>query len=247
VAYYPIRRILKSCSNGKVFIVRRTPQLAALAIALSALAACGSDKTGGKASSPESANSSAPNASGTTGTGSGGSAESKKSATDILTDTKQAALDANSVHITGGPASSALDVVVTKSGQIEGSLVDSGKPMQVIVVSPSEAYGKTAETKGQFVRLPQSNAQSVAKSLNKQTLLTSILKPSGTITNSGASTKDGKQVIGITSGKGSTLYLADDPTHPYPLGISNTSAGKGSVTFTGWDAQVAIKAPATSH
>jgi len=192
---------------------------------------------------------------GACGGGNSSNGEEKKPATQILADTKAAILKAKSFHISGQSVDSgkttALDVTLspTRSG---GSITSDGATLQ-LVVGGGEVYMKADQASwrklggsamsaaaaqlvaDRWVKAPTTNAdfKDLAKIGDLKSFLNEGLQPEGQVSKHAVTTVDGKRVLPLVDGTGSTLYIAATGP-PYVVKIDNTakaSGGAGTLTF----------------
>lgn len=169
--------------------------------------------------------------------------EAGKSSSQILVDTRRMALAARSVHVAGDVGDGVtIDMVLTNAGQAQGTLTESGKVEQLVVLNPTTVYAETSKTGGRYVRLRQADAVRVSKSFNMGSLIADALTPTGTAVKAGVISTGGRKQIGLKdTSDGSMLYVADNAAAPYPLRI--IESGKRGVVFSDWNKTVTVRVP----
>lgn len=204
------------------------------------------------------------------GASSGGSAGKQASqvqglpADQVLAKAKQALASAKSVHFTlkttgGSDGDASFDMKLAAGQQATGTLGTSGQQIKLVRV------GKTAYLSGSeqlLAALSQGKAPAgkwVKMSADTPGLeplleftdlsngMGTVLKPKGKLTLGTPKAVDGKQTVALVDDDpkgGGTLYISAEGT-PYPL-LIESSAGKGTATFTEYDAPVTVTPPAAS-
>jgi hypothetical protein len=185
-----------------------------------------------------------------------------KSPTQILAATKAAAASASSVHVAGAlvsggvPLTLDLTVVAGKGGQ--GRISENGLSFEVIAVngnayisgSPSfythfagASAAKLLEGKWLEGSTHTGNFASLSPLTDMNQLLTSALATRGGKLGKGAKTSiEGQPAIPITEATQGTLYVATTGK-PYPIEITKSGAGGGTVAFNKWNQPVKLEAP----
>jgi hypothetical protein len=196
------------------------------------------------------------------GGSSSGNGIADKSPTEILAATKKVSDAAKSVHVSGSLVSSAtpisidVDLIAGKGGH--GKLSQSGLAFELIEVAntvyikgSSSFYkhiGGSAAARllqGKWLKVPASSSgfASIGQLTNLRQLVDQTLADHGTLSKSGTTTIAGQKVVGVTDkGKGGTLYIAATGK-PYPVQISRSGSGTGTITFDRWNEPVTLAAP----
>lgn len=193
-------------------------------------------------------------------------AEASKPASQILADAQAAAQAASSVHesiagIPGEFSGADLTLVAGKGGT--GTMTIRQTPVKLVVIGDSfymEAgapFWRTVSSSpaaaqllaDRWIKVPTTGAQAasfapVASFTNMHEFLGSALQPAaGSLTKAGTTTMAGSPAAILKSSDGS-LFVHLQGT-PYPLAIHQDPAkGHGVLTFSNWDAPVALAAPA---
>jgi hypothetical protein len=196
---------------------------------------------------------------------SSGNGVAAKSPTAIIAATKAAADTAKSVHVSGSlisggtPITLDMDLLAGKGGR--GQLSQSGLSFELIEVGGtvyikgSKAFykhiGGSAAAQllqGKWLKAPASGSDfaSLGQLTNLRALIDQTLSDHGTLSNSGTTTVKGQKVVGVTDKtKGGTLYIAATGK-PYPVEITKSGSGTGSITFDRWDEELTLSAPANA-
>jgi hypothetical protein len=196
---------------------------------------------------------------------SSGNGVAGKSTAQILAATKGAADSAKSVHVSGSlvsggtPITLDMNLIAGKGGR--GQLSQSGLKFELIEVANtvyikgSSAFyrhiGGTAAAQllqGKWLKATSTSSgfASIGQLTDLHRLVDQTLADHGTLTKSGTSTIAGQKVVGVTDKtKGGTLYVATSGK-PYPVQISRSGSGVGSITFDRWDEPVTLAAPANA-
>ena len=203
-------------------------------------------------------------------TGVGAGAEANKPAAQILTDAQAAAQAADSVHIsgtvaqgagdvTGSPATATLDLVLTSSGDGRETITGAGEHIDLIKVGRL-LYVKGLSSPGggggyQQLSVQDPRAAPLIAQLDKKSVFNQLIRPGTAPTVTGTTTIAGKPAVTLAPGGGAgVLYVADNPTNPYPLKVETTptdpttgaatTGPAGALTFTDWNTHAVIVAPA---
>lgn len=194
--------------------------------------------------------------------GSGSSGEASKSVSEILADARQAALSAESVHISGtihdAGQTIGLDLTLGKGDgggtmTIQGSKVDvirvgntaylrAGAPFYQQVGAGAAAGRLLA---GKWLKLPTStpNFRQLVELTDLHAFVSQALKPNGTVTKGDEKSVDGQKAIELKSSKGGSLLVATTGT-PYPLEfVGGNGTSSGTVKLTDWGTAKAPGAP----
>lgn len=199
------------------------------------------------------------------GSSSSGNGVADKSPAEILAATKTASDGAKSVHVSGSlvsggtPITLDMNLIAGKGGR--GQLSQSGLSFELIAVgdtvyikgSPDfyKHIGGSAAAQllaGKWLKAPATGSDfaSIGQLTNLHELVDQTLAEHGTLTKTGTTTINGQKVVGVTSkSKGGTLYIAATGT-PYPVQISKSGSGSGSITFDHWNEPVTVAAPANA-
>jgi hypothetical protein len=222
---------------------RRRPQIVASVAALAAfalLAGCG----GGSSS---------------------GNGVAGRSTAQILAATKHASDSAKSVHVSGSlvsggtPITLDMNLIAGKGGR--GQLSQSGLTFELIEVANtvyikgSSAFYKhiggaaaAQLLQGKWLKAASGSSgfASIGQLTNLHALVDQTLADHGSLTKTGTTTVDGQKVVGVSDkGKGGTLYIAATGK-PYPVQISRSGSGTGTISFDHWDEPVTLAAPANA-
>jgi hypothetical protein len=200
--------------------------------------------------------------------GSSGNGVASKSPTEIVAAAKAAADGASAVHVagstvTGGsPITLDLSLVTGKGGS--GRLTESGLSFELIeidgtiYINGSSAFythfaGPAAAQllHGKWLKASTSNASFAGLSslTELRKLLDAALTTSAnnkTLVAAGTTTIDGQPAVGVKdTTQNGILYVAT--TGPaYPLEITKSGTGGGTITFSEWDKPVTLTPPANA-
>jgi hypothetical protein len=195
--------------------------------------------------------------------GSSGPASSgvaNESASQIFTAAINAMKSASSGSVSGSEAESG------KAAQVSGTffaddadvtLVTNGETIKVIKVGandyiqgPSAYWASNGlpsadfpKVNGVWVSIPDSTAH-LGSVFTLSGFATSLTADAGTLTKGATSTIGGQAVIAIISStQNGTLYVATTGT-PYPVEVTKSGSGGGTLTFSGWNQGSTPTAPA---
>ncbi len=188
-----------------------------------------------------------------------------KSATEILTESKAAADNASSVHVSGsiksGAAPVTIDLDLAAGKGARGEISENGASFKLILVggtayiSGSKAFyrslGGAAAAQlldGKWLKASATSGEfaSFNSLANMRQLVDTTLAAHGTLTKGATSTVNGQQAIAITdTNKTGTLYVATTGK-PYPIAITKGGSESGKIAFANWNQPVTITAPANS-
>jgi hypothetical protein len=196
--------------------------------------------------------------------GSSGNGVASKSPADIVAAAKVAADGASTVHVSGstvtGGAPITLDLSLVAGRGGRGRLSENGLSFELveidgtIYISGSSAFYKhfagpaaAQLLQGKWLKAPVSNSSFAG--LSSLTDLRSLLDAAlatGSKTTAGTRTINGQTVVGVrdTSQNG-TLYVATTG-QPFPVEITKSGAGGGTITFEEWNKPVTLTAPANA-
>jgi hypothetical protein len=199
------------------------------------------------------------------GSSSSGNGIAAKSPTDIVAAAKVAADAANSVHVSGSivsggsPITLDLNLLAGKGGR--GQLTENGLGFELIetggtvYIKGSAAFyrhiGGTAAAQllqGKWLKAPTTSKEfaSISSLTNLRALVDTTLANHGTLSKGGTTTINGQKVVGVTdTGKGGTLFVGATG-QPYPVEITKSGAGGGTITFDRWNESVSLAAPANA-
>ena len=193
--------------------------------------------------------------------------EDTKTADQIIGDARAAADSASSVHLTGQVPQSKTPIMVdlhlsathAATGTLEfngatadvvrvGSTVYVKGPLSfyAVVGAPAAAIVQLA---GKWVQAPiGSSALSSFRSFFALTdfhqLMATVLTPTALpIAKAGTGTVNGTQVVYLTDAKKDGLAISLVGT-PYPVAVIPPPGQQGQLTFSGWNASIAVTAPA---
>ncbi len=195
--------------------------------------------------------------------GSSGNGVASKSPTEIVAAAKAAADGASAVHVSGStvtggsPITLDLSLVTGKGGR--GRLAENGLSFEVIeidntiYISGSSAFythfaGPAAAQllHGKWLKASTSNASFAG--LSSLTELHKLLAAALTtddkaLVAAGTSTVGGQPVVGVKdTAQNGILYVATTGTS-YPLEITKSGTGGGTITFSEWNRPVTLTAP----
>jgi hypothetical protein len=213
------------------------PILAALALVAVPLAGCGSSS-------------------------SAGNGVASKTPAEIVAAAKAAADGASSVHVSGSivsagsPITLDLELVSGKGGR--GQISEGGLSFNLILldgtayISGSPAFyshfgGPAAAQllEGKWLKAPSrtGNFSTLGSLTNLSELLDTALTDHGTLAKGPTTTLGGAHVLSITDvAHGGTMYVSTTG-RPYPLEITKSGAGGGTISFDRWNAAVTLAAP----
>jgi len=195
--------------------------------------------------------------------GTKGNGEAGKTADQIIADTRAAVLAASSVHVSGSGLSSgsplALDLRLVAGKGGKGRITANGVTFDMVRVGPT-AYFKAGSKfwsgfgGGAAAALLENRWLKASASTGKLATFTpltdigklfkALLDSHGQLEKIGESTVAGVPVVGVRDkSQGGTLYVA---TTGAPYQVAIRKAGKGGISFDGWNAPVALKAPANA-
>jgi hypothetical protein len=198
--------------------------------------------------------------------GSSGNGLASKSPAEIVAAAKAAADGASSVHVSGEsvaggtPITLDLSLVAGKGGR--GRLAENGLSFELIQIgdtiyingSPafySHFAGSAAAQllQGKWLKASVSNASFAGLSslTDLPKLLDAALATSSkALVAAGTTTVNGQAVVGVKdTTQNGTLYVATKGT-AYPIAISKSGTGGGSIAFSEWDKPVALTPPANA-
>ncbi len=196
------------------------------------------------------------------GSSSGNGLESK-SPEQIVAAAKAAAASAASVHIKGSIISEnkpiSLDMELVAGKGAKGHLALEGLGIDVVAVEHafylngstafySHLAGPAAAQllQGKWLKAPTTSGEfaSLAQLTDLGKLIDTTLSSHGTLAAAPSRTIAGRKAVGVRDAtKGGTLYVAATGT-PFPLEITKSGSGPGTITFDRWDQPVTITAPA---
>jgi hypothetical protein len=195
--------------------------------------------------------------------GSSGNGVASKSPTEIVAAAKAAADGASAVHVSGStvtggsPITLDLSLVTGKGGR--GRLAENGLSFEVIeidntiYISGSSAFythfaGPAAAQllHGKWLKASTSNASFAGLSsltdLHKL-LAAALTTDDKALVAAGTSTVGGQPVVGVKdTAQNGILYVATTGT-AYPLEITKSGTGGGTITFSEWNRPVTLTAP----
>jgi hypothetical protein len=195
------------------------------------------------------------------GGGSRSNGESKKTAEQVVTDAKAAAVSAKAVHVSGAITDAGqpltLDITIVKDAGGRGTMSESGLQFEIIRVG-NKAYIKGSDgflrkfagaAGAQLLRGKWLQGSATTGDLAALAPLTDIgklfngaLGSHGKLENRGETTYKGQKVVAIEdTTEGGTLYVASAGT-PYPIAIVS-GKDQGTITFDKWNDTMSIAAP----
>ena len=202
------------------------------------------------------------------GSSSSGNGVASKSPTEIVAAAKAAADGASAVHVSGStvtggsPITLDLSLVTGKGGR--GRLTENGLSFELIeiegtvYINGSSAFYThfAGPAAAQLLHGKWLKASSTSGSFAELSSLTDLRKlldaalttgaNSKTLVAAGTSTVGGQPAVGVKdTAQNGILYVAT--TGPaYPLEITKSGAGGGTITFSEWDRPVTLTAPANA-
>ncbi|HEY5194481.1 MAG TPA: hypothetical protein VIJ39_11510 [Solirubrobacteraceae bacterium] len=188
-----------------------------------------------------------------------------KGAEQILSESKLAADNATSVHVSGslnsGGAPVTLDLNLVSGVGARGELSENGASFKLILlgstayISGSPAFyrslGGSAAAQlldGKWLKASASSGEfaSFGSLANMRQLLDTTLASHGVLAKGATTVVNGQQAIALTgTSKSSTLYVATTGK-PYPLQITKGGSESGKIDFDNWNKPVTITAPSNS-
>jgi hypothetical protein len=199
------------------------------------------------------------------GSSSSGNGVAAKTPTGIVAAAKVAADAASSVHVAGSivsggsPITLDLDLLAGKGGR--GQLTENGLGFELIetggtvYIKGSSAFyhhiGGSAAAQllqGKWLKAPSTSKEfaSISSLTDLRQLVDSTLANHGALAKGSTATVSGQKVVGVTdTGKGGTLYVAATG-QPYPIEITKSGVGGGTITFDRWNESVSLAAPANA-
>jgi hypothetical protein len=203
--------------------------------------------------------------SGCGGSSSSGNGVADKSPSEIVAATKRAADAASTVHVSGSivsngsPITLDMSLLAGKGGR--GQLSENGLAFELIqtggtvYIKGSAAFykhiGGTAAAQllqGKWLKAPASSREfaSLSQLTDLRQLVDQTLANHGSLSKADTRTIAGQTVVGVTDKtKGGTLYIATTGK-PYPIQISKSGSGGGTITFDRWNKPVTVAAPANA-
>jgi hypothetical protein len=199
------------------------------------------------------------------GGSSSGNGVASKSAAEIVTAARSAALSASGVHVSGritsggSPITLDLDLIAPRGGR--GTLTDNGLGFELIQVGGtvyikgSSAFytriaGPTAAQllQGRWLKAPTSSGQfsSIASLTDLNKLLSADLPDPRGLAKGKTTKLGGTPAIAVTDAtKGETVFVATTG-RPYPLQLVKNGKGGGQISLDRWNERVSLNAPADS-
>jgi hypothetical protein len=194
-----------------------------------------------------------------------GNGLSAKSPAEIIAAAKAAVAAAATAHVSGSvvdagkPISLDMELVAGKGGKgrltLEGLSIDLVQLKGAVYLNGSSAfYTKVAGAaaaqllQGKWLKASAtgSNFASLAQLSDLGKLINTALASHGKLAGAPAKTIAGQKAVGVTDvSKGGTLYVASTGT-AYPLEITKSGAGGGTITFDRWNKPVTLSAPANA-
>jgi hypothetical protein len=191
-----------------------------------------------------------------------GNGVADKSPSQILAAASAAAAKATSAHVIGSidaPGSAeSFDVQLLAGKGARGKVSLGGASFELIdtgatvYMRGSAAFyrrvgGSLAAKllRGKWLKAPASDAQfaSLKRLTDLRRLIGSVLAGHGAVTKGGSATIEGTPAVAVRdTAKGETVYVATSG-QPYPLQITKTGSGGGSISFDRWNAPVTLRAP----
>lgn len=196
---------------------------------------------------------------------SAGNGVADKSAEEIVSEAKNAADGASSVHVSGsvnsGGSPVTLDLNLASSKGASGRISQNGSTFKIVIdggtayISGSDAFyrklGGAAAAQllaGKWLKVSTNTPEfaSFSSLTNMRKLLDTVLVGHGSLQKGATTTIRGQQAVAVKdTTRGGTLYVATTGK-PYPLQISKGGSEAGTIAFDKWDEPVAIAPPASS-
>jgi hypothetical protein len=189
------------------------------------------------------------------------------SASTLLSDMQTAVNKAQSVHIAGTATQNGqtaiLDVSLTKSGNLAGT-IKSGATDIYVIVTGGKAYIKLnaaflkqlgvaarfcAQMCGKYLVATGSDVQSITGSLSMSSFFKGGFKninPNGAQV-SGPRTINGQSAWAVTASDGTGYIASQGKAYLLRITSTSTSSGTGTLNFTQWDAVTIPPAPPASQ
>jgi hypothetical protein len=196
------------------------------------------------------------------GSSSDGNGVTAKTPTEIVAGAKVLADKASSVHVSGsihsGGSPIMLDLHLLSSKGGRGVLSEHGLSFELIQIhgtvfikgSPAfyrHVVGATAAQllQGRWLKAPATSGDlaSLASLTSLRQLLDATLTGHGALVKGAKTTVNGRKVVGVTdTSNGGTLYVATTGP-PYPIAVTKSGAGAGTIVFDHWNGPVSVTAP----
>lgn len=186
---------------------------------------------------------------------------SSKSARQILSQALSAMKSAKSVTLSGSVTSNGsrvgLNLGLTASGAISGSIEEFSQKLQVVILSSKDYVKAPAAFWQRSAHLSAAQADRIAphwivapsavtssfSSLSLPALTQSLSTDNGTLSKGGAKTIDGHPTVGVNSSKGGTLWVSSSGT-PYPVALTGAlGSSSADVSFSKWNSTATPVAP----
>jgi hypothetical protein len=184
-----------------------------------------------------------------------------KSAKQILDESLAAMKTAESVTLTGSITSNGaglgLDLDLTSTGAVGGSIDESNEKLDVIVLGSKDylkapaafwessghlSSSQAAAIAPHWVAVPSASTSSFS-SLSLAGLSKSLSTNNGTLSKAGTKTINGESSIGVHSSKGGTLWVRS-AGDPYPVAIIGAlGTSSADVNFSNWNSAPLPVAP----
>jgi hypothetical protein len=194
------------------------------------------------------------------GGGSSSNGEAKKTAAQVVTDAKNAALDASVVHVTGQGTDNGSPLKIDLwigNGRAKGHLEENGLAFDVVRIGDA-AYikggsafltkfagaGAAALLHDKWLRGPATSGQlaALASLTDKQQFFKSVLGQHGKVENRGETDYKGQKAVEIRdTTQGGSLFVAATGT-PYPVALAGGTQ-QGDIVFSDWNSSETIAAP----
>jgi hypothetical protein len=196
------------------------------------------------------------------GSSSEGNGVAQKTPGEIVAGAKVLADTASSVHVSGSvvsggsPITLNLYLLAGKGGR--GRLAENGLSFELIqihgnvFIKGSQAFyrhiaGAAAAQllQGRWLKAPAStgNLASLASLTDLRQLMDTTLAAHGALVKGARTTVNGRSVIAVRdTSQGGTLYVATRGP-PYPIAVTRSGAGAGTVVFDHWNSPVSVTAP----
>ena len=185
--------------------------------------------------------------------GTSGAPPREPSASDLQGSMRSSVASAHSVHFDGNLTDNGVpvgvDMGVSQSGDMQGSITQNGARLQVIGLD-SKVYIKATpqflrEVKapanacailcGHWVQLPPQEARQISSQLTLRNLSRGVnTGQNAHLTERGTTTVDGKAAYVLKASNGATVDVSQSSPH-YPLQAHAGAGRTGTVTFSQWN------------
>jgi hypothetical protein len=180
----------------------------------------------------------------------------------ILAAAQAASAKATSVHVSGSiegaSAHESFDIEILAGKGTRGRVTTDGASFELIETAGTvyvkgdaafyERIGGRAAARrldGKWLKAPASDPklQPVLRLTDLQSLISVSLAGHGRLASAGTSVVSNVRVVGVRdAAKGETVYVATSGP-PYPIQISKSGLGGGTITLDRWDTPIVIRPP----